>query len=79
MDAATLYLMYIAATGGPEKRAITHFESTTECTDAMARWQHEARKTGRYKVTKATCLTPAEYNAMTGVFTSDTLDQKHRP
>lgn len=79
MEPATLYLIYIAATGGPEKRVVTHFDSTIECEDAMARWRSEAAKSKRYNVVRASCLTTTEYNAMTGVFTTDALDSQYRP
>ena len=79
MDPATLYLIYVAATGGPERKVFEHFDNRTECEDKIARWREHALKYGRYKVAQATCLTPKEYNTMVGVFTADTLDQKFRP
>lgn len=73
MEAATLYLMYIAASGGPEKRVIQHYETGEECVEVMTRWKNQAR------VTRAWCLTPDEYNARIGVFSTDALDPKYRP
>lgn len=79
MDPATLYLIYVAAAGGIEKKVVEHFDNRVECEEKIARWQHDAQKSGRYTVSHATCLTPAEYNAKIGVFTTDVLDKKHRP
>lgn len=73
MEAATLWLMYIASTGGREKRVIQHYKTEKECVEVMARWKNQAR------VTKAWCMTPYEYNARIGFFSTDMLDPKYRP
>jgi len=73
MEALTLYLFYIAAAGGPERRVIRHYDSERECVEIMQRWKSQSR------VTRAKCLTANEYNAIVGIFTTDLLDPKLRP
>jgi hypothetical protein len=79
MDPATLYLIYVAATGGPERKVVEHFDSRIECEAKIVRWQDGSQNGRRYKVSHAACLTPKEYNTMVGVFSADTLDPKYRP
>lgn len=78
MDSATLYLIFAAVSGGPERKVVEHFDTGTECEEKIARWENDARKYGKYRVVSSTCLTPKEYNTMVGVFTTDMLDPKYR-
>lgn len=72
MEALTLYLFYIVAGGGPEKRVIQHYNSEKECIEVMQRWKNQSR------VTRAWCLTPEEYNAKIGVITTDKISDDRR-
>lgn len=76
MDAATLYLIYVAAAGGPERRVVKHYHDEKECREVLARWERGAP--GRYTIKQGGCLTAAEYNAKVGIFTTDKLSEDRR-
>jgi hypothetical protein len=45
MEALTLYLFYVAVTGGPERRVIQHLNDEKECREVLARWKDDPRYT----------------------------------
>jgi hypothetical protein len=82
MEPATLYLIYVATMGGPEKKHFEHFDSRAECEAKIARWHDDARKSTRFKVVRAACLKPTDYAPdwrSTCVIIDDSLDPKYRP
>lgn len=82
MDPATLYLVYAAATGGPEKRVVEHFDSKAACEKTLSRWHADARKSKRHKVIRAICLRPTDDAPdwrSSHVIIDDSLAPKHRP
>lgn len=79
MEPATLYLIYAAVAGGPERKVVEHFATRSECEEKIEGWKDSSRKYGKYRVVSSKCLTPKEYNIMVGVFSTDALDPKFRP
>lgn len=80
MDPATLYIAFVAATGGPERLFVGHFGSKTEC--EVAREDQLSRKSPRYTITKSYCWSRGDdvpdWLAV-GEINGVPLDPKYRP
>lgn len=76
MEALTLYVIYVAIAGGPEKRIIRHLYDEKECREVLTRWKAESL--GKYTIKESSCLTADEYNAKVGVITTDRLSDDRR-